>query len=131
MKSHALGDLFNHHSFQVLVSLLILSSLLFSCNQPQAVQSPASNGPALKAETKVALPFLPVNFPHIDRHPEPVSWRRGAMSVVPTYDPNSSEMWQMDLRSYDLSSLDLRNSLDDLMYADYDSRTNRANTRSG
>jgi subtilisin family serine protease len=32
-------------------------------------------------------------------------------------------MWQMDLRSFDLSQLDLTYSLNDLMYADFDSRT--------
>jgi hypothetical protein len=32
-------------------------------------------------------------------------------------------MWQMDLRAYDLSGLDLRNSGGDLLYADFDSQT--------
>ncbi|MGB7538616.1 MAG: S8/S53 family peptidase [Anaerolineales bacterium] len=45
------------------------------------------------------------------------------MTVLPTYDPNSDQGWQMDLRSFDLSSLDFRNSLDDLLYATFDDRT--------
>jgi subtilisin family serine protease len=45
------------------------------------------------------------------------------MTTAPTYDPNSEEAWQMDLRSYDLSVLDLRSSLDALMFADFDDRT--------
>jgi hypothetical protein len=32
-------------------------------------------------------------------------------------------MWQIDLRSYDLSALDLSKSLNDLLYADFDSKT--------
>lgn len=32
-------------------------------------------------------------------------------------------MWQMDLRSYDLTQLDLSKSLNDLLYADFDART--------
>ena len=45
------------------------------------------------------------------------------MKALPTYDPDSNDNWQVDLRSYDLSTLDLRSSADDLLYADFDSRT--------
>ncbi len=45
------------------------------------------------------------------------------MTSVPTYDSDSDQMWQMDLRSFDLSQLDLTNSLNDLMYADFDDQT--------
>jgi hypothetical protein len=45
------------------------------------------------------------------------------MYSIPTYNPDSDQMWQMDLRSYDLSELDLSKSYDDLMYADFDSQT--------
>jgi len=45
------------------------------------------------------------------------------MTSVPTNNPNSDDVWQMDLRSYDLSGLDLRQSLNDLMYAAFDART--------
>ena len=45
------------------------------------------------------------------------------MYSIPTYDPDSEQMWQMDLRSYDLSDLDLSKSYNDLMYADFDSQT--------
>jgi hypothetical protein len=62
-------------------------------------------------------------FPKIDRRPPPANWNRGKMSSIPTYNPDSDQMWQMDLRSYDLSSLDLSRSLDDLMHATFDSQT--------
>jgi hypothetical protein len=45
------------------------------------------------------------------------------MTSVPTYNPDSDESWQMDLRAYDLSELDLSGSLNDLFYASFDSQT--------
>ena len=45
------------------------------------------------------------------------------MTSLPTYDPDSDDYWQVDLRGYDLSSLDLRSSHDNLLYASFDSRT--------
>lgn len=64
-----------------------------------------------------------IDFPKIDRRPAPVNYGRDQMATIPIYDPESTDYWQMDLRCYDLSSLDLRNSLDDLMYASFDDRT--------
>ncbi len=66
---------------------------------------------------------LPITFPKIDRRPDPANWVRGAVTSVPTYKPGSDSMSQMDLRSCDLSQLDLSNSLNDLMYASFDSQT--------
>ena len=62
-------------------------------------------------------------FPVIERKPDVANWDLGKMYSVPSYDPESEQMWQMDLRAYDLSDLDLKNSLDDLLYADFDSQT--------
>lgn len=45
------------------------------------------------------------------------------MTSVPTYDPNSDDPWQMDLRACNLSTLDLSDSLNDLLYASFDDRT--------
>ncbi len=45
------------------------------------------------------------------------------MTSIPSYDPASDKIWQVDLRSYNLSTLDLSNSLNDLLYADFDDRT--------
>ena len=65
-----------------------------------------------------------LTFPHITRQPAAwvYSWNRVKTSL-PTYDPNSDNTWQMDLRNSDLSSFDLRNSSKDLFYADFDSQT--------
>ena len=62
-------------------------------------------------------------FPKIDRRPAYTRYRRGTMADVPTYDPDSRKPWQMDLRSWDLSQLDLRGSLGDLLRASFDDRT--------
>lgn len=77
----------------------------------------------LGACNQASLPPLPAIFPKIDRKPAPVHWVRGTMDSLPIYDPASEQLWQMDLRSYDLSTLDLRTSLNDLTYADFDSKT--------
>ncbi len=62
-------------------------------------------------------------FPKIDRRPEPENWGRGKKTSIPKYDPNSTNPFQVDLRCYDLSELDLTNSLDDLLYSSFDDRT--------
>lgn len=60
----------------------------------------------------------------IARRPEPVDYSSlHIYTETPVYDPGSREQWQMDLRSSDLSRLDLSRSGDDLLYADFDSKT--------
>ncbi len=58
-----------------------------------------------------------------DRRPPVADYQRGRMTKNPIYNPESNDYWQMDLRSYDLSQLDLSNSVEDLYYADFDDRT--------
>jgi subtilisin family serine protease len=45
------------------------------------------------------------------------------VKTLPKYDPDSGKPFQVDLRGRDLSKLDLRASLEDLRYADFDDRT--------
>jgi hypothetical protein len=94
----------------LLLSLVALH--LSGCNGMPIVSTPS----AAPQSTLIALP-------KIDRHPSPANYHRGAMASVPTYDPNSDDYWQMDLRAYDLSALDLSGSLNDLLYVDFDDRT--------
>lgn len=70
-----------------------------------------------------ACTTAPITFPRIDRRPTPVALDRGILTSVPTYDPDSDQRQQMDLRSYDLSQFDLTHSLDDLVYASFDDQT--------
>ncbi len=65
-----------------------------------------------------------MKLPKIDRHPAPASWAdQGPLAEMPAYDPDSEDSFQVDLRGYDLSALDLRGSLADLWLADFDDRT--------
>ena len=62
-------------------------------------------------------------FPKIDRHPPPADYNRGAMTSVPEFDPDSKDPWQMDLRAFDLTALDLSGSLKDLLQSSFDDQT--------
>ena len=66
----------------------------------------------------------PLTFPKIDRYPEVADYsRRGRLDALPRFDPNTSDPWQVDLRSFDLSALDLGDRLADLLYATFNDRT--------
>ncbi len=98
---------------------LFLGALLFMLSACQAAtpspQSTPSPEPVAAADA--------IEFPKIDRHPAAADYNRGPMTILPTYDPESGQSWQMDLRSFDLTALDLRDSLDDLLFATFDDRT--------
>ncbi len=59
----------------------------------------------------------------IVRHPSAGDFNRGSLTALPTYNEKSRQMWQIDLRSTDVSSIDLTGRLSDLMHADFDSKT--------
>jgi hypothetical protein len=84
------------------------------------------SSPEVRPVAQSSLPPLPAGFPKIDRHPAAMwvgAGSRGVIQALPSYDPGSWNAFQMDFRSKDLSSLDLRNSLPDLMHAAYDDQT--------
>lgn len=60
---------------------------------------------------------------NITIYPAEADFRRGKLSSLPAYNPDSTDGWQVDLRGYDLSSLNLEDRLYDLQYADFDSKT--------
>jgi hypothetical protein len=49
--------------------------------------------------------------------------RNLVLSELPEYDENNNKGWQVDLRSRDLTNLDLSDRLNDLVFADFDSQT--------
>ncbi len=55
----------------------------------------------------------------------PFDWKamRGNLAELPTYSPQSSDPFQVDLRGYDLSGLDLAGRAADLLMADFDDTT--------
>ena len=63
------------------------------------------------------------SFPKIDRVPDPSTIGGQTLASLPHYDSSSGAMWQLDLRGANLSQLDLRDRISDLVYADFDSRT--------
>ena len=70
-----------------------------------------------------APPAVPAASPRIERRPRAADYRRGALASLPAYDPKSSNPFQVDLRSRDLSRLDLSDSWENLRYAAFDDRT--------
>lgn len=61
----------------------------------------------------------------IDRHPDTAYFGNlhPPLTSIPKFDPNSTEQWQIDIRSMDLTKINMTGSLADLMYADFDSQT--------
>lgn len=59
----------------------------------------------------------------IARHVEAVNYNRGVLEKFPEYNKDLRQMFQIDLRSTDLSNLDLSDRKEDLMHADFDSKT--------
>jgi hypothetical protein len=59
----------------------------------------------------------------IQRYPQTENWIRETPASLPVFDPDSTEPFQVDLRSKDLTQLDLSERLDDLMYASFDIQT--------
>ena len=61
----------------------------------------------------------------IVRHPEPADFIKYYLELtsIPQFNRDSTDPFQVDLRSRDLTKLDLSASKDDLVYADFDSKT--------
>lgn len=90
------------------VTFFILITFMTACTTPVTV-----------VPTLSALPE-----PKIDRYPEPLGFRGPYPDLtLPKFDPNSTDSMQIDLRSRDLTAIDMSASLADLMYADFDSKT--------
>ncbi|HEX2997026.1 MAG TPA: S8 family serine peptidase [Anaerolineales bacterium] len=91
------------------------SSLLFAL----VVFLAACAAPATSTPSPSGLPEVSTA-----RHPKPADY--SGMNVhadVPKYDPDSDDPWQVDLRSSDLTKLDLSKSKADLFFANFDSQT--------
>lgn len=80
---------------------------------------------ASAGEPSDRLPSLPSWLPKIIRHPVPATWTRGQPSALPKFDIASARQdpWQLDLRHADVSKLDLRGRMDDLLFASFDDGT--------
>jgi hypothetical protein len=90
------------------IAFVILVILVTSCTAPGVVKPSQSILPEAQ----------------IVRHPEPVDYSGiHVYAELPSFDPNSTDPWQVDLRSSDLTKLDLSKSEANLLYATFDSKT--------
>jgi hypothetical protein len=94
--------------------LLVIATLVTACGVPATTMSPI-------------LPANEESMPQVNivRHPEPVDYSGffPELTSIPKFDITSTDPWQVDLRSRDLTNIDMTSSLADLMYADFDSKT--------
>lgn len=94
---------------------IMLTVLLTACAAPVPYDFPPATPPPFPAS---------LNLPSIETQPYAFKWRGGRLASLPQFDPNRSpQPFQVDLRSYDLSDLDMRNAADALAVADFDTRT--------
>jgi hypothetical protein len=91
------------------IRLFVLVTLIASCTAPTIGTSSTS----ILSEAKIV------------RYPEPadLSGNFLELTFIPKFDHSSTDQGQIDLRSRDLTKLDMTASLADLMYADFDSKT--------
>jgi hypothetical protein len=83
--------------------------------RPDAMEEPAT----LKYATHLSAP----GKIEIVRRPRSADFRRGQLAVLPRFNPAAARHWQVDVRSADLTELDLTDRAVDLLHADFDSRT--------
>ncbi len=65
----------------------------------------------------------PLVLPKIDRRPKPADFKRGALRSLPKHQANSEDPFEVDLRGYDLSELDMTSAAADLAFSSFDDRT--------
>lgn len=90
----------------VLIFILALSIIMTSCSSKVNVTDKS-----LETEIKIT------------KQPKVANYDRGKLDELPSFDWSLEDLWQIDLRSYDLSNLDIEDRIDDLMYAHFDSKT--------
>ncbi len=91
----------------------LLAMLVVSCT------APATHTPVTNTSSLISMPEV-----KIARHPKPADFSGiNVYTEAPRYDPDAADSWQVDLRSSDLTKLDLSKSRDDLLFADFDSQT--------
>jgi hypothetical protein len=56
--------------------------------------------------------------------PDSIVYRLGKLDSLQTYKEGSTKNWERDLRCRDISGMDLRNNLNELLHSDFDSKTN-------
>ncbi|MBU5439181.1 S8/S53 family peptidase [Tissierella sp. MSJ-40] len=104
--------------------LMIMVVLLVGCSPTKVIETELPESSEQSEEYKTLL--SPNNKLGIVRKPYAADYsfiNPGKMTELPSYNPDSDEIWQIDLRSSDLTNLDLSERFEDLIYADFDSKT--------
>jgi hypothetical protein len=105
--------------------IVVLAILVGSCAVP--VVSLPTPSPTPEPSPRVTSQPAPKSLPEVSiaRYPRPVDYSIffPKITSIPKYDPGSGDPFQVDLRSRDLTKIDMTGSLTDLMYADFDSKT--------
>jgi Subtilase family len=98
--------------------LFALAILIAACAAPVTPLPPTAS----PAPSSNPVPMPPVS---IARYPAPLDFSEDYLELtsIPKFDSNSTDPWQIDLRSRDLTKIDMTASLSDLMYAVFDSKT--------
>ncbi len=98
----------------LLISLIILAGLMYF-----KFLLPFQEAKGYGFHTKLNT----VNGTGLAEHPSPLNFDRGRITVLPVFDPNSDKPLQVDLRSTDISGIDVGGKFEDLSYADFDDKT--------
>jgi hypothetical protein len=107
--------------FQRIV-LIVLATLVASCVAPVTEKPTLQPLPAIQTNPPTSHPLSEAQ---IARYPAPDDYRRlNDYSELPVYNPNSDNPFQIDLRSTNLTELDLSGSKADLLHTIFDSKTN-------
>lgn len=112
-------------------AMLVTVMILFTaaCSEPQTVKNvPEAQNPGRTdyQDKMYKTELSPDNQISIVKHPPAADYsflHPEGLQELPEYSTETNQMWQVDLRSTDVSGLDLDDRLDDLLYADFDSRT--------
>jgi hypothetical protein len=103
-----------------MMAVLISSCAVSNVNQ----RTPTVIAPFISTVTlQPTLQVLPPS--KLTRHPEAIDFTDYYMEIdsIPKYDPTLGEQGNVELRSRDLTKIDATGSLSDLMYANFDSKT--------
>ena len=102
---------------------MALAILFVGCGSTKETES---KSPELPEESEEPSEILSDNTLGIVRKPYAADYSemyQEKIKELPKYNPDIKESWQVDLRSADLEHLDLSKNLDDLLYADFDNKT--------
>lgn len=111
--------------FYRMILIVFIVMLATCCTLPSTEQpvTPTARQPTPSATSQPTLQVL--TKVQIVRHPAPFDFSLyfKELHSIPKYDPKSTDPFQVDLRSQDLTEIDLNGSLPDLVYASFDSKT--------